>query len=166
MNVVSLTAKPSPFIRDCVDTYGRACAETEKFLVPLFGLGVRVWISLIFFKSGVQKINDWDSTLFLFTEEYQLPILAPNLASVLATTFELAMPVMLVLGFATRLSALPLLAMAAVIQFVLGSVNPAYLNVEHYYWMFMLGHIVVFGPGKISMDHAIRRMFLDRSQHR
>ncbi|MDX2145446.1 MAG: DoxX family protein [Rhodospirillaceae bacterium] len=161
MNVISLTAKPSPFIRNCVDTYGRACAELESVLVPLFGLGVRVWIGLIFFKSGLQKINDWESTLFLFNEEYKLPVISPNLASVLATTFELAMPVLLVLGLATRLSALPLMVMAAVIQFVLGSANSAYLNVEHYYWMFMLGYLVTFGPGKISMDYAIKRMFMD-----
>jgi len=147
-------------LRVCGDIYCRACGELERLALPVFTLAVRVWVSLIFFRSGLQKMADWDATLFLFQEEYNLPILEPKLAAILATAFELGMPVMLVLGLAARISALPLLAITFVIQFVLASSNSTYLNVEHYYWIFLLSFIVIYGPGKLSMDYALRRVFI------
>ena len=61
------------------------------------------------------------------------------------------------LGLAARLGALPMLAIALVIQFALGSVNLAYANIEHFYWMFVLAMIVDRGPGRLSLDHYLVR---------
>ena len=69
-------------------------------------------------------------------------VLPPEVAAVLGTTFELGMPIFLVLGLGARLAALPLIGMACVIQFVLGANNPDYDNVEHFYWLFLLLMIV------------------------
>ena len=69
----------------------------------------------------------------------------------------------LVVGLASRLAAIPMLAMALVIQFALGSVNPAFDNVEHFYWMFVLAMIVTRGPGRISLDHYLARRFARRA---
>ena len=66
------------------------------------------------------------------------------------------MPVFLVLGLASRLAALPLIGMTLVIQFVLAA-DPAYDNVEHFYWLFLLGMIVIRGPGVLSLDYLIKR---------
>jgi putative oxidoreductase len=63
----------------------------------------------------------------------------------------------LVLGLAARLAALPMLAMALVIQFVVGSADPAFYLTEHYYWMFLLAVIVTKGPGRLSVDHLLAR---------
>ena len=123
---------------------------------PLLQLGIRLWIAEVVFTSGLTKIQDWDTTVLLFEAEYQVPFLPPDVAALLGTTFELAMPVLLVAGLMTRLAALPLLGMALVIQFVLGAANPAYDSVEHFYWMFLLLAIVVHGPGHLSLDHLIR----------
>ena len=116
-------------------------------------LAMRLWIANIFWKSGILKLNDWDSTLMLFTDEHPVPYLSPQFAAFSGTTFELLCPILLTLGLGSRLATLPLLAMTAVIQFT-------YMQHEqHYYWAFLLGAILCFGPGKISADHFIKRRF-------
>ncbi|PWC40431.1 DoxX family protein [Azospirillum sp. TSO22-1] len=123
---------------------------------PLLQLAIRLWIAKVFFTSGLTKIQDWDTTVLLFAEEYKVPLLSPDVAAALGTTFELGMPVLLAVGLFSRLAALPLLGMALVIQFVLGAANPAYDSVEHVYWMFLLLTIVVHGPGRLSLDGVLR----------
>jgi putative oxidoreductase len=167
MLVLAMTGKPSwpsfqespmtpailiPHIRNVRDLLTR-------FVAPVFDLAVRVWIGLVFFRSGLEKAKDWESTLFLFQEEYKLPILPPELAAGLGMATELAMPVLLFAGLAARLAALPLIAMTLVIQFVLGAMDPAYNSIEHYYWLFLLSAIVVRGPGTLSADHLIAKKF-------
>ncbi len=139
-------------------TAGTAVVDgVNRWGAPLLQLAIRLWIARVFFLSGLTKIQDWDTTVLLFQEEYRVPLLPPDLAALMGTTFELGMPVLLVVGLASRLAALPLLGMSLVIQFVLGAANPAYDSLEHAYWMFLLLAIVVHGPGPLSLDHLIRR---------
>jgi uncharacterized membrane protein YphA (DoxX/SURF4 family) len=120
-------------------------------LQPLWWLGIRVWLAVVFFKSGLTKIEDFDTTILLFSAEYNVPLIPPALAAYSATLFELLCPVLLVLGLATRFAALPLLAMTAVIQFT-------YLDhVQHYYWGLLLVGLVVHGAGCLSADRYIRK---------
>jgi len=149
-------------MRNCATLYTRIGAFLQTYAGPILSLAIRLWIASVFFKSGLQKLDDWDSTVYLFEYEYMVPILSPALAAAVATAFELMMPVLLTVGLLTRLSALPLLGMALVIQFILGASNPAYDNVEHFYWMFLLGFLIVYGPGRISIDSVVRRMFVTR----
>lgn len=124
---------------------------------PLLDLAIRLTMAPIFFRSGVQKLSDWPATLFLFETEYQVPVLPPGLAAGVATATELTMPVLLVLGLATRLAAVPLLAMAMVIQFVVGAGNPAFDHPQHILWMVLLASLIVRGGGALSLDHLIAR---------
>jgi putative oxidoreductase len=124
---------------------------------PLIDLAMRVWIGLVFFRSGLQKLDDWESTLFLFEYEYMVPLLPHTAAAYAATAFELAMPVFLFIGLAARLAAVPLLGMAMVIQFALGASNAAYNDFNHFAWMIFLLAIIVRGPGLLSADHFIRK---------
>jgi putative oxidoreductase len=118
----------------------------------------------VFFMSGLTKIASWENTVFLFEFEYQVPVLPLSLAAGFATTFELATPVLPVVGFMTRLAALPLLAMALVIQFALGAANLAFDNIAYYYWMTLLIVIAVRGPAPLSLDRfAWPRISGDRS---
>ena len=121
-------------------------------LTPAIMLIIRLWIAKTFFFAGLTKIQDWENTVFLFEFEYAVPILPPEMAAYMATAFELGMPVLIVLGLFTRAAVLPLFGMALVIQFVLGAANPAYDNVEHFYWMMMLALIAINGPGRWSLD--------------
>ncbi|MGO4758818.1 DoxX family protein [Streptomyces sp. 2MCAF27] len=137
--------------------YRRVTDAIEVWAAPLLQLAIRLWIARVFFLSGLTKIADWNATLFLFQEEYKVPLLPVPVAALLGTTFELGMPVLLVAGLLTRCAALPLLGMSLVIQFVLGASTPYYDNTEHFYWMFLLLMIVIRGPGPISLDHLLSR---------
>lgn len=129
-----------------------------KSVSPFLMLILRIWIAAIFWRSGMTKIADWDSTLYLFNDEYSVPLLPPMVAAVVATCFELACPVLLILGLAARLAALPLIGMTAVIQFTYSQ------DAEHVLWALLLGAIVVYGADKISLDAVIARVFQKKSE--
>jgi putative oxidoreductase len=151
----------NPAVHVAAASYARATAVLERYAAPVFDLAVRFWMARVFFNSGRVKIADWNSTIYLFRDEYKVPVLPPEVAAVIGTTFELGMPIFLVLGLCARLAALPLIGMACVIQFVLGASNPDYDNVEHFYWLFLLTLIVVRGPGTLSLDWLVRRKFAE-----
>lgn len=130
------------------------CFAISSFLSNFLLLSIRLWIADIFWKSGMVKISDWENTVALFRDEYQVPLLSPKLAAMFATSFELSCPILLVIGLGSRFASLPLLAMTAVIQFT-------YLQHEqHYYWAFLLLTIFCFGSGKISLDYFARKRFM------
>lgn len=120
-------------------------------LQPVMMLIARLWIVRVFFVSGWLKISDWGNTIALFTQEFKVPLLPPQGAAVMSATVELSCPVLLALGLASRLATLPLLAMTAVINFTYEH------SPEHYYWAMLLGMILCFGPGKLSVDYWIGR---------
>lgn len=125
----------------------------------LISLLARLVIATIFFKSGLTKLDGWsvsDSAIFLFENEYKVPLLNPTLAAHLAAAAELAMPILLALGLASRLAALALLGMTLVIQLF---VYPdAYL--VHGLWAVALLIIIAHGPGVLSLDYLLQRMGL------
>lgn len=128
-------------------------------LAPLADLLLRLAVFRLFFWSGLTKLGDWSSTLLLFENEYRVPLLSPTVAAVLAISAELGVSSLVLIGLLTRLAALPLLAMAMVIQFVLGAADPAYNRLEHYLWMVLLLALVVRGPGAWSLDAWLERRF-------
>ena len=117
-------------------------------------LALRVFPALVFWQSGRTKVEGAfsikDSTWFLFEHEYALPLIPSNLAAVLATTAEHALPVLMILGLATRLSAFGLLAMTAVIQIF---VYPG-AWITHGLWAAALLAVAARGPGALSLDRA------------
>ena len=117
----------------------------KAWAAPAWMLFIRYWIGAIFFASGLTKIADWQSTLFLFEHEYQTPFLPVWFAAESATLFKLTVPVFLIAGLFTRLAILPLIAMTAVIQFT-------YLDhINHLYWVLLLGLILNWGSGRFSL---------------
>jgi putative oxidoreductase len=129
----------------------------ERWLAPALFLAIRLWMAQIFFQSGLLKLQNLSGAIFLFSDVHPVPFLPPWLAAYLATTVELVCPVLLVLGLAARLAALPMLVMTLVIQFVVGAADPAFYLTEHYYWMFLLAVIITRGPGPLSIDHLLAR---------
>jgi putative oxidoreductase len=123
----------------------------ERVPAALPELVLRLGISLVFFRSVQTKIADWNTTLLLFENEYDVPVLPPGIAAVLAATLEIAGPVMLVLGLGTRAAAAAMLAMTLVIQiFVYPQSYPDHL------WAGPLLYLLLRGPGKWSLDAIIR----------
>ncbi len=133
----------------------RAIALVERVPAALPQLLFRFGMALVFWRSAQSKLASWDTTQLLFREEYKVPVLPPELAAYLATAVELAAPVLLVLGLATRLGAAAMLGMALVIQlFVYPQSYP-----DHLLWAGPLLYLILRGPGTISLDHPIRRYF-------
>ena len=137
--------------RDLLES-GRSLAE--RIPQSLVTLVSRIAIADIFWRSGQTKVSGFsirEETFYLFREEYKVPLLPPDLAAYLSTIGEHVFPILLVLGLATRLSALGLFAMTLVIQlFVVPGGWP-----EHLLWFALLGAIIARGPGAISLDHLI-----------
>lgn len=111
-------------------------------------LAVRLWIAEIFLMSGLTKIKSWTTTIALFKDEYKVPFLSPEVAAYMATFAELALPVLLILGLMTPLSALGLIGMTLVIEIF---VYPD--TTEHYYWLLLLGILLTHGGGKFGLDY-------------
>jgi putative oxidoreductase len=123
----------------------------------IFQLAFRVALAGIFWSSGQSKIASWDTTIVLFRDEYRVPLLPPELAATLATAVELVCPVLLLLGLATRLATVPMLAMTFVIQVF---VYPESWTV-HLTWAAMLLYLLSRGPGPLAIDHLLARQFLN-----
>jgi putative oxidoreductase len=149
--------RPPPFGGRGLGLGAEVIRLAERWLSPVLFLAIRLWMAEIFFRSGLLKIRNLSGAVYLFSEVHPVPLLAPWLAAYLVTAIELVCPVLLALGFAARLAALPMLAMALVIQFVVGAADPAFHLTEHYYWMLLLALIVVRGPDRLSVDHLLQR---------
>ena len=121
--------------------------RTTRVLRPMLILLIRFNIALVFFRSGVVKIEDFPGTVFLFAHEYHVPVLPPLMAAIMATACELGCSVLLMLGCLSRLAALPLLAMTGVIELTYDGGNP-----EHLFWALSLLTIVVYGAECLSVD--------------
>lgn len=118
---------------------------------PLAALAARIYLAQAFFLSGLTKIRDWETTLLLFTEEYKVPLLSPQLAAISGTAGELVLPVLLLLGLAGRFSALGLSVVNVVAVVSLAEIAPAALQ-QHITWGVLLAALALYGVGKWSVD--------------
>jgi putative oxidoreductase len=107
----------------------------------------------VFFRSGTEKLSDWNATLLLFQNEYRVPLLPPHFAAYLAASLELTCSVSILIGLLTRLSVLTLLGMVAVIQTLV------YPNAwpDHIQWLAFMLILLARGPGAISLDSLLAR---------
>ncbi|WP_192559959.1 DoxX family protein [Pseudomonas allokribbensis] len=150
----------------------RAIALLEKIPHSLIAFIARFSIAAVFWKSGQTKVEGlaidlidgtfqigWphlaDSTIPLFQSEYHVPLVSPEIAAHLAAFAEHFFPILILVGFATRFSALALLGMTLVIElFVYPDAYPT-----HGTWAAVLLYLMTTGPGKLSIDHLIARRY-------
>jgi putative oxidoreductase len=114
-------------------------------------LAARIFVGMAFFRSGLTKIADWDITLALFADEYHVPFLPTEVAAYAGTFGELFFPVLLILGLFGRFSALSLSVVNVVAVLSLTEIAPAALQ-QHQFWGSLLLGVVLWGPGKWSVD--------------
>jgi putative oxidoreductase len=120
-------------------------------LQPVAALMARGYVAEAFFRSGLTKIHDWDTTLALFQDEYHVPLLPSDVAAVMGTGGELLLPVLLVLGLGGRFGALGLSVMNVVAVMSLAEIAPAALQ-QHVTWGVLLAGLAVFGSGRWALD--------------
>ena len=136
-----------------VRLYQAFTALVER-LQPLAGLAMRVYVGKVFLVSGWLKFSRWDSTLALFENEYQVPVLSPHIAAVMATAGELGFSTLLILGLGSRAAAIGLFFVNAVAVISYPDLSPAGLK-DHMLWGALLLVLAIYGPGKISADRFI-----------
>ena len=134
---------------------GIAARATAWLATPLLFV-FRWYVAWQFLKSGWLKVSEWDSTLYLFQEEYHVPLLPPEMAAVAGTAGELVFPALLGMGLLTRfaalgLSAVNVLAVVSYAHVLLSEGFEAALG-QHYLWGTLLLVVLVFGPGRWSLD--------------
>ena len=134
-------------------TVRRAIDALDRIPYSVLAVPLRLAVATVFWNSAMTKLDDWNAALSLFTDEYKLPLLPPQLAAYLAVSVELTMPVLLVLGLGTRLAALVLLGMTLVIEvFVYPLAWPTHIQ-----WAAMLLVLLCRGPGAASLDRLLLR---------
>lgn len=126
---------------------------------PISDLIVRIWIANVFWKSGLTKISNMDSTIFLFQYEYAVPVIPYELAAYLATATELIFPILLVFGIGGRFAAIVLFVFNFVAVISYPTLNAAGV-LQHQVWGILLLITCFRGPGVISIDHFIRKRLL------
>lgn len=144
----------------------------ERIPNTMLAFVARFSIAAVFWKSGQTKVQGFaidivnreftlgwprlsDSVVDLFRDEYHLPLVPPEIAAAMAALGEHILPILLLLGIATRFSALGLLGMTMTIQlFVYPDAYPT-----HGTWAAVLLYLMVHGPGKLSVDHLIARRY-------
>ena len=136
--------------------FERATALLRRFPDSLLLAAARAGVGLVFLKSGLTKIDNFDSTIELFASEYKVPLLPPDIAAYLGTATELVAPVLLFLGLGARFGAAALLGMTLVIQSFVYPLNYA----EHLTWAALLLPVIARGAGGLSLDALLRRRLL------
>ena len=134
-----------------------------EYIAPLFDFGLRLFLANVFLKSGLTKIQTWDSTLYLFREEYHVPLLNPEVAAWLATSAELGLPVLLVLGLLGRFAAAGLFILNAVAVLSYSELSEAGIS-HHLYWGLLLAVLLVISRSKWSVDAWLEKRLLRRQR--
>jgi putative oxidoreductase len=161
VNTVSRTLAPSA--GDSLVVRVAACnALLGRVPLSLTQLVLRIALAVPFFRSGLTKWEGWfqisDSAVYLFTQEFQLHLFGqsyayplPYLMALLSGTFEILLPVLLVIGLATRFAALGILVMTLVIQL---TIPDGWANF-HLPWAAMALAAITYGPGNLAADRLL-----------
>jgi putative oxidoreductase len=134
-------------------------------LAPVVDLAVRLWVAQVFFRSGLLKLQSWETTQLLFANEYHVPFLSPEVAAVLGTGAELLLPVFLALGLGGRLAAAALFVFNIIAVVSYPELEGIGLE-QHYVWGLLLLVTLVHGPGALSFDHVIGRWVRGKTTRR
>jgi putative oxidoreductase len=133
-----------------------ATAILDRIPQSFISLAARIFPAAVFWRSGQTKVEGFhvtDNAIDLFRDEYALPLIDPVVAAKIAAFSEHFFPLLLVIGLASRLSALALLGTTAVIEiFVYPDAWP-----EHGIWATCFLVIIARGPGIFSLDHLLAR---------
>jgi putative oxidoreductase len=142
-------------LKQPVSFYQAIVTQFQTLAIPALLLFTRLWVAWVFFNAGLVKIATWDSTLYLFEFEYQVPLIPWQLAAYLATATELILPGLLALGVITR----PVSAILFVFNIIAVVSYPTLWAggfYDHQLWGLMLLVNTVWGAGGLSVDKYLK----------
>ncbi|PKG38722.1 DoxX family protein [Psychromonas sp. Urea-02u-13] len=145
-------------MNNLLSLYQSAVDKMLCYFTPVLLLFTRLWVASVFLKSGYLKITTWDSTLYLFEEEYQVPIIPWELAAYLGTAAEIILPIVMILGLLTR----PMAAVLFIFNIMAVVSYPVLWDggfYDHQLWGLMILINVVWGAGLFSVDHLLKKRF-------
>jgi putative oxidoreductase len=128
-----------------------SASHWPEYLAPLMDVGLRLYLANVFFKSGLTKVRSWDSTLYLFSDVYNVPLLPPEVAAALAASAELGLSVLLVLGLFGRFATAGLFILNVVAVISYADLSEAGIN-QHISWGILLGVLLILSRGNWSAD--------------
>ena len=144
----------------------RGIGERGHLLIQLWGLvetgldglrspallAARLYVSYVFFSSGLQSLRDWAGTVWLYQNEFHVALLPPHVAAVVGTAGELLLPPLVALGLLGRFSALGLFVvnLVALLSYMYALQVPAIML--HFIWGGLILMIALWGPGAWSVD--------------
>lgn len=147
---------------------GRTCSASDSAVMRAIGsvlrwldcipytllaIPLRLAVAVVFWNSAQAHLANWDTTLYLFADQYRVPLLPPDIAAYMAVAIEVTTPPLLVLGLLTRPASAVLLGMITVIEvFVYPQAWPTHIQ-----WAAMILVLLCRGPGKLSLDWLVRR---------
>jgi putative oxidoreductase len=148
----------------------RTTACGLEWLSPVSLLLLRLWVAVDFFRAGLVKISDMQSTVSLFQNLYHVPLLPPVAAAYIGTAVELILPWFLGLGLAGRITAVVLFFYNIIAVTSFPDLWPHGLwhgfwhsdFTDHKVWGLMLLTIALLGPGKLSLDYFLKKWVLPR----
>lgn len=159
MNTTTLA--PLTRIRTVLDRF----AGPQSGLCAVILLIARAYLFYVFFRSGLTKLHDWDTTVLLFTEEYKVPLLPPMLAAALGTFGELVFPSLMLIGIVPRLAAAGLFFVNLVAALSYWASLSASAIEFHFVWGVLIAIVATVGPGWLALQMLWQRRRADAPSH-
>lgn len=151
MNTVTL----APLSR--IRTVFERITGAQGGLYAIVLLIARAYLFYVFFRSGLTKLHDWDTTVLLFTEEYKVPLLPPMLAAALGTFGELVFPSLMLIGIVPRLAAVGLFFVNVVAALSYWANLSASAIEFHFVWGVLIAIVATAGPGWLALQTLWQR---------
>lgn len=133
----------------------RITQRVAVHVMPLADLLARAWLAYVFFSAGLVKLQSWETTLLLFTYEYQVPLLSPDVAALFGTAAEIILPILLLLGLGGRFFIFLLFGynLVAMISYPFLWTPDGEVGLQqHIAWGLMLLMLACHGAGRWSLD--------------
>lgn len=143
----------------------RRLDDLAVMLQPLFALAIRLYLFRVFFLSGLTKLRSWDSTLYLFSNEYHVPVLPPAVAAVMGAGGELMFPVLLLLGWRGRFAAAGLFVVNLVAVLSYPDLEPVMIK-DHVLWAVLIAYLFFHGVGRWSIQGFFKNSKIAAAQRR
>lgn len=134
--------------------------RATTFLQTPFLLAIRVYWGWLFLQSGIGKFSHIDKVVSFFTD---LGIPAPALNAYFNASLETVGGLLLILGLASRLIAVPL-TINMIVAYITAdrealtaffSESGKFFGADPFPFLMVSLLVLIFGPGKLSLDHLI-----------